>query len=398
MTLKATQVLTLLEQKRDAFASFDSDAAYKHTLYRNALQRLSPQSSLAIAHQLAGCEAPGALPTSEWDVARDWRIAFQQQWANREASHTWVERTIENVPTFAVDGSQIYLSKDVSIPIALVQVGWYENHHCQSGRYVKDVQMEVLTPSDLEAHSSGEPREQRVNLRRFQLECDRLVQYMQEQAGDERRLAFFDGALVATFAEAFEPSVRAAYVRSLLDLLRASEAARVPLVAYVDTTFTRDLTVMVQHLFDLPDAPQLHDSQLLDAWLQWGDRTPFFLCARGGAKQGQQSVLTDYEEMRDRIGFVYLKTNGDNYPVRLEMPLWMHEVGLLDWVVDIVRCEVIIGKGYPYAIETADQTAVLRAEDRSTFMRLLQDWSDRHQLQLRLSRKMTSKLRRRRVR
>ena len=66
--------------------------------------------------------------------------------------------------------------------------------------------------------------------------------------------------------------------------------------------------------------------------------------------------------------------------------------------MDIVRCEVIVGKGYPYAIETADQTAVLRAEDRHIFMRVLQEWSARQELELRLSRKMTSKLRRRRVR
>ncbi|WP_026101226.1 DNA double-strand break repair nuclease NurA [Synechococcus sp. PCC 7336] len=398
MALKTARVIDLLDRKHDAFANFDSDAVYRRQLYQKALRQLLDLNSLAIAQRLAGETAPGALPTSEWDRYRHWRVPFKARWNNREESLKWVGDTIEGVPTFAVDGSQLCLGKDVSIPVALVQVGWYENHHCQAGSYDKDIWLEVLAPDDLEASSSGEPREQRVHLRRFQLECDRLVQYLRDRAGCDRCLTFFDGALVATFAEAYDPSVRKTYVQSLLPLLRASEDNRVPLVAYVDTTYTRDLTAMLKHLFDLPDAPQIHDAQLIDSMLKWGDRTPLFICARGGSQRGQDSILTDYAEMRDRVGFIYLKTNGDNYPVRLELPLWMHEAGLLDWVVDIVRCEVIIGKGYPYAIETADRTAVLRAEDRSTFMRVLQDWSQRHELDLRLSRKMTSKLRRRRVR
>ena len=398
MVLKTARVFDLLERKRDAFANFDSDAVYRRGQYIQSLKRLTQLSSLDIVSRLSAEEAPGALPTAEWDEHRKWRVKFKSGWKNREESFQWVGETIENVPTFAVDGSQIYLSKDISIPVALVQVGWYENFHCQAGKYEKDILLDVLAPDDLEASSSGEPREQRVNLRRFQLECDRITQYLSQHPDSDRRLAFFDGALVATFAEAYEPAVRSAYVNAILPMLRASEACKVPLVAYVDTTYTRDLTTMLQHIFGLPDAPQVNDAQLVDGLLQWGDRTPFFVCARGGAQRGQESILTDYAEMRDRVGFVYLKTNGDSYPVRLEIPVWIHEAGLLDWVVDIVRCEVIIGKGYPYAIETADQTAVLRAEDRSTFMRVLQDWSARYELELRLSRKMTSKLRRRRVR
>ncbi len=202
---------------------------------------------------------------------------------------------------------------------------------------------------------------------------------------------------MATFAEIFDPDQQDFYVQCLLKLLRSSQRYRIPLVAYIDTTYTRDLTCMIQHLFDLPNAPHIHDAQLLESQLNWGDRTPFFICARGGSHQGQSSILTAYQEMRDRIGFVYLKTH-DNYPVRLEIPLWIFEAGWLDWLIDIVRCEVIIGRGYPYVIETADQTAVLRSEDRNIFFRILQDWADRENLPLRLSRKTVSKMQRRRVR
>ena len=56
---------------------------------------------------------------------------------------------------------------------------------------------------------------------------------------------------------------------------------------------------------------------------------------------------------------------------------------------------MIIGSGYPYVIETADQVAVLRSEDRRAFYAILQDWAEDENLGLRFSRKMVSKVHRR---
>ncbi|MEN9208782.1 MAG: DNA double-strand break repair nuclease NurA [Thermostichus sp. DG02_2_bins_29] len=340
---------------------------------------------------------PGSLPTAEWEVYRSWKVPFSQQWSNYEESCEWVKSVIQGISTFAVDGSQIYPSKDISIPVALVQIGWYENHHSAQGSYQKDIQVDVLSPNDLSANSSGEPKERIVNQRRFQMETERLYEYIQQSEPGSRKLAFLDGALVATFAEAFEPEVQDFYVQCLLSVLRASQQRRIPLVAYIDTTYTSDLVSLLKYCFDLPDAPQLHDAQLLSPWLNWGDRTPFFICARAGGLNPQEGILNCYQEMRERIGFVYLRTS-DNFPARLEIPLWVHEAGLLDWLVDVVRSEVVIGRGYPYVIETADQTALIRAEDRNAFLRLIQDWAAREKLNLRLSRKTVSKLQRRRMR
>ena len=75
--------------------------------------------------------------------------------------------------------------------------------------------------------------------------------------------------------------------------------------------------------------------------------------------------------------------------------LYRSTIDQLERVIDWVRCEVIIGGGYPYVIETADQTAVLKMDDRQTFYRLLQEWAEEENLNLRLSRKMVSKVRRR---
>ena len=37
--------------------------------------------------------------------------------------------------------------------------------------------------------------------------------------------------------------------------------------------------------------------------------------------------------------------------------MWIHRRGLLDQVLDVIRAEVVVGNGYPYAIETADSLA-----------------------------------------
>ncbi len=396
MVFRADRVLAVLQKKREAFAAFDQGTSERRERYRQAMEKLCRWSRAEITEKIAPSAFPGALPTQEWDLYSSWRVPFQQKWNSYEESYEWARPVLKDVPTFAVDGSQIYPSKDLSIPVALVQIGWYENYHCDQGLYEKDIQVDVLTPKDLEVRDSGEPKESIVNKRRFQMETGKVAEYIWQSQPGSRKLAFLDGVLVATFAETFDSKSRDFYVECLLQVLRASEQNRIPVVAYIDTAYNSDLVTLLRNCFDLPEAPHLHDAQLLSSWLQWGDRTPFFVCACSGVLNPQEGILSRYQEMQGRVGFVYLRTN-DNFPARLEIPVWVYEAGLLDWLVDLVRCEVIIGRGYPYVLETADQVAVIRNEDRNLFLRLMQEWASRENLNLRLSRKTLSKLQRRRV-
>ncbi|HEY7543315.1 MAG TPA: DNA double-strand break repair nuclease NurA, partial [Blastocatellia bacterium] len=128
---------------------------------------------------------------------------------------------------------------------------------------------------------------------------------------------------------------------------------------------------------------------LLADRMKWGDRTKLFCCARRG-------ILDSYEEEWKRgVGFVYLKTTGDHPPSRIDLPMWVYERGLLDYVIDTVRGEVIVGNGYPYAIESADQTAVISQRDREMFYAIFQEFAEREGLDLRIARKAASKARRR---
>ncbi|HIK55900.1 MAG TPA: DNA double-strand break repair nuclease NurA [Synechococcales cyanobacterium M55_K2018_004] len=389
MTLKPSQILQILDQKRDSFSKFDIAAVKTLQQYRAALEEfvaMAEEERLDVLARPMG--QLGARPLESFGKTVGGIFPAGLVWQNREESLEWVRDRLTGVTTFAVDGSQIYPGKDLSIPVALVQIGWFENAHRPDGRYLKDIRVDVMTPQDLQVGNSGEPVDRRVSMRRFEMECDRLVEYMQANPGAERCLLFFDGSLVATFARAFEASTRQFYIDCTLRLLRASERYRVPLIGYIDTSYADDVTVMLKTLFELPDANTIHDAQLFNRAMQWGDRTPLFLCDR-------LDILDSYAEHRDRITFTYLKTTHDNFPARLEIPLWVAESGRLEQILDWVRAEVIVGGGYPYAIETADQAAVLQTHDRQTFFRILQDWADQQQLNLRLSRKMVSKARRR---
>jgi hypothetical protein len=389
MSLKPSQIRDILDTKREEFTTFNRDVLRDLECYREALKRAESLTDDELLKRLSDRSlVTGARPIEPLSKGINGVIASNLSWQSREQSLNWVRDRLMGITTFAVDGSQIYPSKDLSIPIALVQIGWFENPHLSMGSYEKDVALDVMTPQDLQVGNNGEPVDRRVSMRRFEMETQRLVEYMRACPNPDSCLVFLDGSLVATFAEAFDPQSRKFYVNCLLELLKTSEQCRVPLVAYIDTSYAQDLAVMLQTLFDLPESQSIHDAQLLNKFMEWGDRTPLMQCQRAG-------ILADYEEQQQNIAFTYLKATSESYPARLEMPLWMHKAGLLDRVMDWVRGEIIIGSGYPYVIETADQTAVLQQEDRQMFYRILQDWADAQELNLRFSRKMVSKVRRR---
>jgi hypothetical protein len=394
MPLKPSELLQILDQKQPEFSQFNQTTAQSYGDYRRALKRVSVQSEVELAELLSDYAHPGARPLEPLGSHLNWVVPSHLRWPNREQSLQWVRDRLTGITTFAVDGSQIFPSKDVTPLVALVQVGWFENPHLPLGSYDKDVHLSVLSPAELQVKHQGRPLDRQVSMRRFEMEAERIIEFMESHAGHSDCLVFFDGSLVATFAEAFDFECRAFYAQQFVNLLRASEQYRVPLVGYIDTSHACDLLQTLRCVESVPEAAMLNDPQLIGHEMAWGDRTPLFLCDRPGDAWGQ-GILAEYEEQATRIAFTYLKAN-DNPPVRLEFPRWMYDAGLTDIVLDYVRGEIIIGNGYPYVIETADQVAVLQAEDRQLFFRLLQDWAEKSDINVHFSRKMVSKLLRRR--
>jgi NurA domain len=441
--LYTQKLLAELQAKAPRFAGFQSD--YDRTLdaYREALAALSVRFASAqtiadaLGRRLAN-EPAGALATAEYEVWHRRRLdgqrtlpvlPFGRVFAHHEESRAWAE-CLRGVTTFAVDGSQLLPWRDASIPLALVQVGLYENPHRIPASYVKDVALELLTPDDLlgdavsaqpgerdapDAGSDDElpsarqvASEEAVHLRRFELEARTLVTRMEHHAAardagttdrDALIVGFLDGSLIVSFALKMSPAYRHAYVTAAREVLRASERWRIPLVAYIDTSYARDVVTMLRRLslgdgtsdtspLPLPEPRAIHDALLWRGAMAWGDRTPAFLSARG-------DLLESYGEQRDAVAFVYFQAALDRPPARLEFPRWMLEAGLLGHVLDVVRAEVIVGGGYPYALETADQVAVIQAPDRAKFYEIFQQFAARNGLSFTFSRKALSKSRRR---
>ncbi|MCL5960668.1 MAG: DNA double-strand break repair nuclease NurA, partial [Chloroflexi bacterium] len=392
-----TLAVRALEAAKDKFATFDRAFGDELQLYRHALDGLARLSGAEIEERLAGVPSPGALPTGEFGRFPGLVIPFAQRWRNHQEARAWALQTLGGVTTFAVDGSQIQPSKDFSIPVAAIQVAWFENHHSPERAHVKDATVEVIPPEDLYVDSGDGYAfsESTVGQRRFCLEVDRLVEYVCEDRGEgPKPLVFLDGSLIVSFAGKLPPESRGAYVRGVVRLLRASEECGVPLVGYVDTTYAKDLTRMLQRVDGLMASQRVHDAQLLSSRMQWGDRSVAWICAREGILDEYLDAETGRPFGRG-ICFAYLKTTSGNPTARIEFPRWLLDKGNLDQVMDVIRAECIVGNGYPYTIEAADATAVLTAQDRERFYGLFQEFVERNGLNLRFSSKAASKQRRR---
>ncbi len=396
--LDRQKVILALEDKRTQFLDYTADQRRQHELIRKLLAEFSQadcQTILARIEQ-SGIEWPGALPTAELDRASDLRLPFGRGWHTHQDARAWALETLAGRPVIAVDGSQVTPTKDFSVPVGAVQVGWYVNYHAPGGRYVKNVEFEVLGPDelaatedDLELSGDGFPN-WRVNQVRFVRECQRLCRLMEEHAHlpEERRpLCFFDGSFVISFAGQMRPQRARPYLEAVAELLECSQRYRVPLAGFVDSSYSRDLVTLIELLAHTPNALTLGDAALLAPRLpEWGDRSPFFVCARDDSlsSEGRAAFYRD-------VVFTYVRLTQDRSPARVELPRWLLESGLADSVMDVVRGECVVGAGYPYAVETADAAAVITQQDRQRFYALFQQFVEGQGIPLTLARKAASK-------
>ncbi|MGC8880338.1 MAG: DNA double-strand break repair nuclease NurA [Anaerolineae bacterium] len=398
--LVRSRVIKALEAKKAHFSRYQGGVREHVARFDEALAQIVSLTRAEIEARLAasGVARPGALPTYEHDQTHGVIVRFDARWNTHEEARTWAKRVLQGQPTFAVDGSQIPQSRDFSIPVAAIQIGWFENPHTPSRPYVKDLFFEVLTPDELAIYEEiTETADQTsvssafpgilVNLRRFQGECRRIVAYMQERATcDPKPLCFFDGSLTLSFARHLSPQLRQDYLESIVDLLRTSQASGVPLVGYVDSSYARDLTTMLSLVSGMPMLDHLNDGMLLHPLMRWGDRSQVYWCVR------DDEVLPIYEMQVGRIAFTYLKTSATAPPARVEFPGWLLEDhARLEHIFDLIRAECVVGNGYPYVLETADAVAVISAEDRQRFYAVFQQFAQKEGLVLRYARKARSK-------
>ncbi len=389
-----------LDRKRDDLADDLREQAAKTGEYLDALARFANSAPEEVSNRLGDLEDCGALPAELVASENAVAVPFGISWTNHEAAREWAVDILHGRTTFAADGSQLYAEKETTLPIGAVQIGWFENPHDGSKVYEKSGSFELLTPKDL-LSGDDEPFDPstRVGERRFHAEVERAGEFLSKHKGWQERgermpLAFFDGTLLVSISLP-RTTLQKSFVQAMVNLVRHSRDARVPIIGYIDRSFARDLVTMASHFAETPvegkgsvyDTALLVNGKLLP---NWGDRTRFFYSRRSG--------LAEYNEPdsgRALVGFTYLQTTADGGPARLDIPSWIYDDGLLNELIDVVRAECVVGLGYPYPLEAADQAAVISNIDRDVFFRALQDFATREKLDFSVSRKNASKARRR---
>lgn len=389
-----------LTARRDEFISFDRRWRDDVARYARRLAAINDGRSDEIRLRAAtASHAPGALPSAEIDRARAAMMPFEPRWQSHEESRRWALNVLLERVTAASDGSQYIPGRDISLPVAAVQVAFFENPHTREGTYIKEARLSLVTPAEIMQAETD--TDSLVGLRRFQEEIKAIGEFLKKHSDWQKRgekvpVAFFDGTLLISYARPRNP-VQDRYVQAITDLIQLSREMRVPVVGYIDHSYARDLVNLVETLGEAKSVYLIYDAQILRAAFEegpllkaWGDRTTFFYCER----EGLHDDFLD-ESGDPLVGFCYLQTTADGMPARLDLPAWVFEADLLEAVVDTVRAECVVGNGYPYALEAADAAAVITSEDRARFQRALQVFSEKEHLAFRISSKAASKVRRR---
>ncbi|HEY0461829.1 MAG TPA: DNA double-strand break repair nuclease NurA [Pyrinomonadaceae bacterium] len=383
-----------LNKQREEFTRFAASQAGDLDFYIGRLAGFAEKSYADIFAILHDCGDCGAMPSEEMNLTQDFSLNFRENWENHEEARRWAFEVLKKRTTFAADGSQIVLEREISFRVGGVQVGWFENPHDAAKGYEKNAKFLIISPQDFGRDADAGRADSYVGERRFTAEIEKVMEFLHKKRdwkanNEPLPVAFYDGTLLLSVTE-FQRNITA----QLVEMARLSRDCRVPVVGYVDRSYACDLMTMldsfegnkVDLVKSLDDVSVLHAATLKN----WGDRTPFCYSRRRGL-----DAFLDARTGESMVGFVYLQTTADNPPARLDVPSWIYEEGFLDEVLDTVRAECVIGLGYPYPLETADQTAVITVRDREIFLQALQGFAKEHNLNLRVSRKAASKGRRR---
>ena len=383
-----------LNKQREEFTRFAQSQAGDLDYYIRKLARFGTKSYHEVFAILDDCADCGAMPSEEMNLTEDFSLAFRERWRNHEEARRWAFEVLKKRTTFAADGSQLVFERETSFRVGGIQIGWFENPHDPAQGYEKNARFTIISPQDFGEEADTGRADSYVGERRFRAEIEKIEEFLDKKRGWQANgeplpLAFYDNTLLLSVTE-FQRNITA----QLVELARHSRDCKVPVVGYVDRSYARDLMTMldsfegenVELVRSLDDVSILHAATLAN----WGDRTPFCYSRRHGLDAFIDSLTGE-----SLVGFVYLQTTSDNPPARLDVPSWIYEEGLLDEVVDTVRAECVIGLGYPYPLETADQTAVITVRDREIFLQALQGFAKENNLNLRVSSKAASKGRRR---
>ena len=284
-------LITQLQERREEFISFDHVLRHDLSSCAEHLSRIGALDSEEIGLRARVAPSPGAVPSRELDERRSPVLAFDKVWHSHEEARRWALGILFDRVTGAADGSQYLPGREITLPIAAVQVAFFENPHTREGKYIKEAQISLITPEEI--MQGGTDVDSLVSLRRFTEETKALQNFLKRQAGWRERgermpVGLFDGTLLISYARP-RNRVQDSYVETVVELIALSRETGVPLVGYIDYSFARDLVNLLEVLGEWKSSYAVYDAQILRAAFKdgpllkaWGDRTSFFYCEREG--------------------------------------------------------------------------------------------------------------------
>jgi hypothetical protein len=389
--------------------------------YQDAFQRLPEEwTSEEIRAALRDVSYPGAYPTDVFDDATSIIVPHEGSdgWENHEEVNKWARSIVRDIPVMAVDGSQLPPTTQFNVPLAYVQSAWAVNHHHSEGRLDRGVEGRLLTPDEVTQESDdGDYRfvdSQLVGHHRFEHEGQLLIDQLSELSAardmgdiEHAPVVFYDGPLIASFANPLKPETRERYLSTLSRVIAASQHYEIPLVGYVAGSSATELVKMTRLLWreEFEDDRVIPDAHVLTELMgPWGDTTRPFISKRDGSIDALQATYEgESYEFRGDILFSYLNVPPGAGLDRIEFPGWLCRSdgpdgyeSMYEYTVEIVRAEAGIGRGYPEILQQVDSDAVLDHQDRQQFHRVVQRWAESNDVPLEWDSKALSKELRRR--
>ncbi|MFN3596209.1 MAG: DNA double-strand break repair nuclease NurA [Rubricoccaceae bacterium] len=280
------------------------------------------------------------------------------------------------VTVVATDGSQIFPDRHVEPACYLLNVGRVALHYgtaeppliaAEPAIRYRQADLADLAPDD--EPSAADFTAEVVSALRDELELDWLHRTALGARRSGRALvALADGTLIRWMLRGMknrrlEDRLLARY----LEILSRFQADGLPLASYVSRPGSAEVVGLLRlFLGEDDEAPGpdtlrgLHDRHLFEAVLAPGERSALFA--------SRSHVLAHYGEAHRVLAF-YLHT-GDEVG-RVEVPRWVAEAGFVPLVHAVVLDQARKGGGYPIALQEAHQRAVVRAEEKEIFYRLL---------------------------
>jgi hypothetical protein len=365
-----------LDARKEEIMGFEAESASVGRLYADKL-RLIDDLDCTFNERLGKYSGSKVLEEGPF-VNR-----FGRKFASRQEATDWALEVLKGRNVAAVDGSQIYPSRHISVPIGLVQACTVVNSHGEK-RFSTSSKLHLMLPADLGHMYAQAP----VSTRRFEQECSQIGTFMRAHPGD---MVFLDGSLVLSFTQPQEEREQTKYVKAIVDLLDVAEETRSPLIAYTDMSMSKDLVTFMWHAFKLEKTLHLTDAFLISDRLRWGDRTRAFLSDRDDrVPKNGPSTLDHYGRHRDNIAYFYIMSGGQ-LASKVEVPKWCHDDGLIEQIADTIRAECIVRPGYPDIIHRAHEYAAISFAETEMFRGMIDAFAAKHRIKIYKSAKELNK-------